>query len=38
MTFNDIAKVTDQNSMKKKKKKKTRKQQRSKQAVHLQLL
>ena len=34
MTFNDIAKVTDQKSMKRKKKSKEKK---TKQAVHLQL-
>ena len=34
MTFNDIAKVTDQKSMKRKKK---RKEKKTKQAVHLQL-
>ena len=35
MTFNDIAKVTDQKSMKRKKKK--GKEKKTKQAVHLQL-
>ena len=34
MTSNDIAKVTDQKSMKRKKK---RKEKKTKQAVHLQL-